>query len=77
LSSAKEDDAGSSLRSSLLIFVPLQDADAEPAPINAVPLDQALIVDLHGFDEVHLLGLPGVARIFPDEPPAVGEIAVR
>lgn len=44
-----------------MVTVALQDANAKPAPIDTVALDQALIVQLHCRGEIHLLIVPGVA----------------
>lgn len=51
---------------------------AQPAPINAVALNQA-IFDLHDFSEVHLVAIGCRSWIFPHQDVAVGEdrIAVR
>src|SRR5206468_2953847 len=57
------------------IFVALQDSEAEPAPVDAVTLDEALIIEVHRLDEIHLLAFGGVSRVFPYQALAVGEIA--
>src|SRR5205823_7987451 len=44
----------------------LQDLDAEPAPIDTMVLDQA-VLQLHDLDEVDLLALVGKAWIFPHQ----------
>lgn len=33
----------------------LEDTEAEPAPVHAMPLYQAVAVQLHGLDEIHLI----------------------
>ncbi|WP_407118876.1 hypothetical protein [Bradyrhizobium sp. LMG 9283] len=58
-----------------MIFVALKHAKAEPTPIDAVALDQAIIVEVHGFNEIHLFAIAAIAPIFPDQPLAVGEVS--
>ena len=31
-------------------------------------LDQAIVVEVHCLDEIHLLAFAGVTRVFPDQP---------
>src|ERR1051326_3831919 len=58
-----------------VIFITLQHAKTEPAPIDAMALNQALVIQLHRLDEIHLFAFSGVTRIFPDQPLAVGQVA--
>src|SRR5215467_2824032 len=44
----------------------LQELNAEPAPIDAMVLDQA-VLQLHDLDKVDLLALIGKARVFPHQ----------
>src|SRR5437660_8431676 len=59
----------------LVIFVALENTEAEPAPIDAMALDQAVTIEIHRFHEIHLLALAGIARVFPNQSLAIGEIA--
>ncbi len=59
-------------RASAMIPIRFQHLDAEPAPIDAVATDQS-VLDLHRFDEVHLLAVGRLARVLPDQLPAIGE----
>lgn len=65
---------GASVGGSAVILVTLQDSDAKPAPIDTVTLDLPFIVEVHHLDEVHLLALPRVARIFPDQALPIGKV---
>jgi hypothetical protein len=58
-----------------VIFVALDHAHTVPAPIDAVALNEPLLVQLHRLDEVHLIAVRGLARILPDQALAVGQIA--
>ena len=58
-----------------MVGVAPQYADAVPAPIHAVPLDPAIVIDLHRLDEVHLLAIRRGARVFPNQLSPIGEKA--
>src|ERR1700704_5283941 len=55
-----------------MVAILLKDLDTEPAPIDAVAVDQP-ILDLHHLDEIHLLAVRRRARIFPHQLLAIGE----
>src|SRR6266540_5856158 len=63
-------------RRSLLavVCVVLQHPDPEPAPVDAMALDQA-VRDFHHFGEVHLLAAGRFARVFPEQRAAVSQVA--
>src|SRR5205814_3335938 len=58
-----------------VILIPLQNAESKPSPINTMPLDQAFIVQFHGFDEIYLIAFWTRARVLPDEPLAIGQVS--
>src|SRR5205814_5064878 len=79
---ADESHSLKSIRSSLLPTLNLsyprsvqggdEGLEADPSPINPVMGDQA-ISDIHDFDQIHLVTLRRLARIFPGQLPSVGE----
>src|ERR1051325_1243294 len=58
-----------------VVFVALYYAESEPAPIDAMPLDQAFVVEFHRLYKVHLITVRRGARVFPDESFSVGQIS--
>src|SRR4051812_1904334 len=58
-----------SARSMATLF---EDLDAEPAPIDAMSLNET-VSDIHHFHEVHLRPVRRRARILPHQSAAVGE----
>src|SRR5690242_2639946 len=48
--------------------------DAVPAPVDAMMLDQP-VSDLHDFDDVHLLPVAGLPRVFPGHAAAISQEA--
>ena len=55
-------------------FIALEDTEAELTPIDAMTLNEAIIIDVHGLDEIHRLNeaedlpagsrkRPGICRI--------------
>jgi len=57
------------------MFAPLEDTHAEPAPVNAMLLDEA-VFNLHRFHKILLVGIGTLARIFPNQPFAIGKITL-
>src|SRR5205823_14754857 len=51
-----------------VIFIALEYAESIPSPVHAMALDQAIVVEVHCLDEIHLLAFAGVTRVFPDQP---------
>ena len=45
------------------------------APIDTMLADET-VLDLHRFDEIHLIAIRRLARILPDQPAAIGEEAI-
>lgn len=56
-----------------MVFVLLQDVEAEPAPLNSLFLYQA-VFDLYHFHEVHLFSSGREMRVLPDDLRPISEI---
>ena len=50
-----------------------QHLTAEPTPVDAVAVDFAIAV-LHEFEDIYLVAVQGLARVFPDEDVAAGVV---
>jgi len=55
----------------MTIPIALQNPDPEPSPVDAMPLDQAVAVQLHRLEEIHLFGGAVVPAIRPEQAPAL------
>src|SRR2546421_463739 len=58
-----------------VIFVALQNAEPEPAPIHAMALNQTVIVQVHRLDKIHLVALRSRPGIFPDDSFSISQVS--